>query len=246
MPRTKKPVEIYSKTGLPFRPDMELVINAQKGDEKSYVELWDKFFLLRQKEKFEFINWCKQHHIENAVYQDYVDSWDADAWEKFRNQMPGIRIDELKEKGYTNDNWGITIRLKGYFDVVNRSYSNNILKKLNNEVPNVRFYDKDDDEGVSVLDNISRDEDILKGYAKKILKTSYSRMLADLNMKQRQVVTLKEKDSSVSAIVRELGIKRKEATDALEYAKTRLEYWVEKSSKEEGVPMTYRDMVEYF
>ena len=96
MPRAKKPVEIYSKTGLPFRPDMELVINAQKGDEKSYVELWDKFFLLRQKEKFEFINWCKQHHIENAVYQDYVDSWDADAWEKFRNQMPGIRIDELK------------------------------------------------------------------------------------------------------------------------------------------------------
>ena len=246
MPRKRKPAEIYAKEGRPFKTDMELVISAQKGNESAYQELWDKFFLLRQKEKFSFINWCKKHRIENYIYQDYVDSWEADAWEKFRNQMPGIRIKELKSKGYTPENWGITIRLQGYFEVVNRSYSNSILKKLNKEIPSVHYYNNDSNESVSILDNISRDEDILKNYAKKIFKKSYSKMLEDLDKKQRKVLSMKEDDNSVSAIVRELGIKRKEATDTLAFAKTRLEYWVEKSSKAEGIPMTYKEMVEYF
>lgn len=247
MPRTKKPAAIYEKTGKPFRTDMDLVIAAQKGEEAAYVELWDKFFLLRQKEKFAFIKWCQAHKIENCVYQDYVESWEADAWEKFRNQMAGIRIDELKSKGYTPANWGITIRLQGYFEVVNRSYSNKIIKRLNNEMPNVAFYQNGDSDGVNIIEEVlSSEDDGLKNYAKKILRKSYENMMKDLNVKQRKIITMKSENKSVSSIVRDLEIKRSDANEALKTAKERLEYWVEKASKAEGVPMTYADLVEYF
>lgn len=252
MPRPKKPTPIYEKTHKPFRTDMDLVIGAQKGDESCYVELWDKYFLLRQKEKFSFINWCKNHKISNNIYQDYVESWESDAWEKFRNQMAGVRINDLKTKGYTPENWGITIRLKGYFEVVNRSYSNTIIKKLTNETSNVINYNNGDkeSENVSVFDNIAcnenNDNDILKNYAKKLFKKSYSKMLSDLNMKQHKVISMKEENESISSITKTLGIKRKEANEILSFAKDRLEYWVEQTSKNDGIPMTYNDMIEYF
>ena len=246
MPRTKKPVAIYKKTGKPFRTDMDLVIAAQKGEENAYVELWDKFFLLRQKEKFSFIRWCQTHKISNYVYQDYVDSWEADAWEKFRNQMAGIRIDELKSKGYTPEKWGITIRLQGYFEVVNRSYSNRILKRLNNEMPNVAFYKDGDDEGVNIIEEVlSSEDDGLRSYAKKILRESYKNMLKDLDTKQRKIITMKSENKSISSIVCDLEIKRNDVSKALKTAKERLEYWIEKASKADGVPMTYNDLVEY-
>lgn len=249
MGRPKKPTPIYQKAGRPFRSDMELVINAQKGDEESYVELWDKFFLLRQKEKFSFINWCKKNKIDYSVYQDYVESWDADAWEKFRNQMKGIRINDLKAKGYNNDNWGISIRLKGYFEVVNRTYSNNIVKKLNNETSAIKFFGNnsdDESESYSAFDSISKNEDLLKSYAQKLMNSSYTRMISDLNNKQKKIVTLKSQNNTVSSITRELGVKRSEVNDTLKFAKTRLEYWVENTSKKDGIPMSYSDMVEYF
>lgn len=246
MPRTRKPVAIYKKTGKPFRTDMDLVIAAQKGEEDAYVELWDKFFLLRQKEKFSFIKWCQSHKIGNYVYQDYVDSWDADAWEKFYNQMAGIRINELKSKGYTPENWGITIRLQGYFEVVNRSYSNKILKRLNNEMPNTTFYQNGDDDGVNIIEEVLSSEDNgLKSYAKKILHKSYKNMLKDLDIKQRKIITMKSENKSVSSIVNDLSIKRSDVNNVLKIAKERLEYWVEKASKADGVPMTYADLVEY-
>jgi predicted CopG family antitoxin len=65
-------------------------------------------------------------------------------------------------------------------------------------------------------------------------------------MKQHKVISMKEENESISSITKTLGIKRKEANEILSFAKDRLEFWVEQTSKNDGIPMTYNDMIEYF
>jgi hypothetical protein len=240
MPRKPR---IYEVTGKPFRKDMELVIGAQAGDEACYKELWEKFFLLRQKEKFSFINWCKANKIDYSTSQDYIESWDADAWEKFRAQMPGIRIAELQSKGYNNDNWGITIRLKAYLEVVNRTYANRIMKKLKNEVSATKVFNSDENDEADLFDTIAVAENPMKPMALDVFRSSYQKMLKDLDETQMKVLTLKSEKKSVTSIMNELGLKRSEANKAIAFAKKRLEHHIKASSKKMGIPMTYADLV---
>ena len=244
MPR---PARIYEKTGKPFRKDMELVKGAQAGDQACYQELWEKFYLLRQKTKFSFLNWCKSNNIDSTTTQDYFDGWDADAWEKFVEQMPGIRVAELEAKGYNNDNWGITIRLMGYWQTINRSYANKIMKKLKSEVSSSKVVSdqKNKKKIVDVFDSIPVQENPMRSIALDIFNKSYDKMIRELTPIQKKVIELKKDRMSVSAIVKELGLKRSEATSAIAAAKSALSRNIRDASSKVGAPMTYEDVLTY-
>jgi len=229
---------------------MDLVIGAQAGDEECYIELWDKFFPLRQREKYAFIEWCKEHHISYSTYHDYVESWDADAWEKFRNQMPGIRIQQLKDLGYTPQTWGIYIRLRAYLEVVNRMYSATIMKKLTHEVSATvtKAYKGGQEEGAetSLFDTMeyTREPGGMETVAKGVLKEAYAKALQELTPAQQKIVLMRAEKVKYKKIIEELGIDRKEATKVMTQTKKRIKYWIAESSKQKGIPMTYDDVVE--
>lgn len=247
MPRTKK-IEIYEKENRPYRSDFELVEKAQQGEAKAYEELWDKYFLLRQKEKFSFIKWCKGHHIERAFYEDFVDTWDNDAYEKFYNQMSGVRLDELVAKGHTSDNWKIAIRLTGYFQVVNRSYTTKILNKLNKETAEISIHNKDDEKSNS-LTNIdiqgAKSFDEIKPLAKKVFNIAWQAALDEMTDKQRKLIEMKSEGASMSAISSKLNVSAKVIKQVITHSKDRLSYWVAKKSEQMNTPMKYADMLEY-
>lgn len=229
-----------------FRSDWELVECAQKGEKAAYVELWDKYFLLRQREKHQFVSWCKSHKISYNIYQEYYESWDSDAWEKFKNQMPGLRLNELKAKGYNSEKWKIAIRLIGYFQVVNRSYSTKILKELNNKTAIESNYD-DNGNNVNNIDiQISNSYDInndIKNIAKKVFNKAWSNTIKEMSSKQKELISLKENKTSNKVIMNTLNVSNKDIKTFLNYSKSRLSYWIENVSKKENVPLSYNDVL---
>lgn len=251
MPRTKQ-VKIYAKENRPYKTDFELVKNAQAGDKAAYEEMWDKYYLLRQKEKFSFIKWCKAHNIAQSMFQDYADSWDSDAYEKFYNQMTGVRLNELLAKGHTPDKWGITIRLIGYFHVVNRSYTNALLKKLNKETNecSVRNKDKDKDNSNAMTNidlaqfkNSAYDDNEMKSLAKEVFNEAWQNVLNEMDDKQRALIEMKSNKSTTRKICQKFGLSSKAVNSYIDYSKTRLQSWIDKVSKSRGIPMTYEDIV---
>lgn len=253
MPK-QKTIKFYEKEGRPYKTDWDLVVGAQKGDDASFYELWDKYFLMRQKKMHQFIRWCQDHKIPWSRYQDYVETWEADAWEKFKNQMDGIRMNELEAKGYGPDNWGIAIRLDGYFSVVNRTYSNNLMKRLIHEV---EIKDKSSDKNSAQQSSSSTNLDIalsnrddptvqsdgIKDIAKQVFAQAFDKMLIDLGPRQ-ELIRMKGQNVSVTEICNKLGMTRKEVADTIKHAKERLTYWIDDVSRQQGVGMSYDDVLE--
>lgn len=253
MPKAKT-IKIYEKAGRPYKSDMELVVGAQAGNNEDFYEMWDKYKYLRIKEKSDFINWCKEHNVSWNTYQEYVDNWDSDAWEKFKNQMPGVRVEDLKKKGYTPDNWGIYIRLKGYFEIVNRSYSNQLMKRLINETEIKTIgRDKNGESSKNSTTNIDiaamEDEGYenspLKYCAQDVFNKAFKKMVGELDAGQRNILEAKQRGDSVSTICSDYNTNRKNVNAVLDYAKSRLSYWVEKVSTAENIGMSYKEMLEY-
>ena len=82
--------------------DYELVQKSQMGDKSAELELWNKYEPLRIKKHNELLN------LTNRKFdKEEYDEWTQTAYEKFKNQMAGVRLNDIKKP----DTWTIWIRL---------------------------------------------------------------------------------------------------------------------------------------
>ena len=105
--------------------DYELVQKSQMGDKSAELELWNKYEPLRIKKHNELLN------LTNRKFdKEEYDEWTQTAYEKFKNQMAGVRLNDIKKP----DTWTIWIRLNGYWNSMNRDIISHAKKKYDNEV----------------------------------------------------------------------------------------------------------------
>lgn len=253
--RGMRKAAIYEKENRPYKSDWELAMASQKGSKADTEELWDKYFCLRQKEKFSFLRWCKEHFKNVEDYEQYFEAWDSEAYEKFIMQMKGIRFNELKAKGYgpskTDKRWGIAIRLQGYFESVNRQFTGALLRKANNEV-HIKSVKNKSSSSENTLTNIDLEcsrtydtGDNLKALAKKVFNEAYSRMLSELSPDQKKLLNMKAENKRVGEICKTMGTSSSVVKQVVSYSKSRLSSLIKTTSRRMGSPMTYDDVVSY-
>lgn len=237
-------VKIYKKTGLPYRKDYELVKLSQKGNEEAILELWDKYFELRQKKRFEFLKICKSHGIS---YSEDFDGYDSYAFEKFHNQMDGVRIKDIKKP----ETWSIWIRLNGYWNSMNRDLIGKSIKISKNEKSEMPIGDKD---GTSTSSTTNIDiayeglseirDDQMKKMAQKIVNMSMKKMESELNEKQLKLIKMRMNSDTASKIRKELHVSDQSISQVLDYAKSRLSFWISEYSKKNNLgTLSYNDIV---
>lgn len=241
MPKAKS-IRIYEKEGRPYRSDFELVKLAQKGNKAAQNEMWDKYFELRQKKRFEFLALCRNNKIDG---QDDFDNWDAAAWEKYIAQMDGVRLHDIKSP----ETWQIWIRLNGYFQSMNRDLIHAILKKRAYETQERTIGDDDSKQTTTNIDIAAEEADLnsdpMKKLARDIFNQSYQKMELDLDKKQLKLLAMKQQNKSMKDICDTLGVSKGAVKSTLDYAKNRLGYWIENTSSKANSPMTYSDILEY-
>lgn len=252
MPRS---IKFYEKENRPYKSDWELAVGSQKGDKAATEELWDKYYCLRQKEKFSFLKWCKEHFRNVEDYEQYFEAWDSEAFEKFVSQMNGIRFDELEAKGYgpskPSKRWGIAIRLQGYFQCLNRQFTNALLRKANNEVciHSVRNKSSSSENSLTNIDlECSRTYDSgdnMKALAKEVFSRAFSKMLSELSPEQKKLLNLKSEKKRTNEICKTMGTSSTVIRQVVDYSKSRLSSLIQSTSRSLGMPMTYEDVLSY-
>ena len=161
--------------------DFELVKLSQKGDLKAELELWNKYEPLRIKKHNEYLK-IMGKHFDEEEYQE----WTQIAYEKFKNQMKGVRLADIKKP----DTWTIWIRLTGYWNSMNRDLISQSIKRYKNEISSE--IDVQNDDTLSLYDQIAatKTEDSFMPIAQKIVNKAFQKTLNELSEKQRKLLIL--------------------------------------------------------
>jgi hypothetical protein len=194
-----------------YRSDRELVeqyqtaTSQEKKNEAAY-EMWDKFYLLRQKMKFELVTLAHKH---NYKMQDIIDSWDAYAWEKFIHQFDGIRLENPATK---KPNWSNYIRLWGYWRSMNRDLIGAYLDFVKNNISyEASLTDNEDDKGLEALigtkDNV--DSETHKQKAQSKFWEAFDKFKETLSPKQKILLNMRAANAGDVEIRNKLGITKK-------------------------------------
>lgn len=230
--------EIYKKTGKPFRSDFDLVIAYKnKKDKKALLELWDKYFLLRQKKKFELRSIAVKNGFDIS---EHLENWEADAWEKFVLQMDGIDRAKIKNP----ETWKIYIRLNGYWNSMNRDILHDKIKKFKFEVQDSTLRGSSSEEYDTdrfYTYNEDKDKNIYRTIFNEAIKATYS----GLDSKQKKIFDMKSQKCSI----KEISEKMKTSPDIIKMnikaTKQIFSNNIEKVSSEEfGHKISYNELVE--
>jgi len=257
-----RPKKINNNTGKPFRSDRELVeqfqINlhlsstARKDHTKekyqklmmaAATELWEKYFLLRMKMRAQL---AKVVRDNNLYYPELYEEYDGEAWDKFINQMDGIRLDDVAHL----PNWSIYIRLWGYW----RSMNRDLLKKwFDWNINTTPIFSIGKDQGKESLTNIDVEvakkptdieDDLNIEINKTIFWESIDKLKEELTPKQKKLLNMKSSGAKNREILSELKINNKLMKEHLDYIKHRLDKIITQVSKQKGVEINYSELVE--
>lgn len=229
---------IYKKTGKPYRSDYDLVVDYQDTKNKDALyELWDKYFLLRQKKKFEL----RSIAVKNGFnVTEELEGWEMDAWEKFFKQMDSIDRTKIKSP----ETWKIYIRLNGYWNSMNRDILHGRIKKFKHEIEdnvlrgNTNSNDYDTDRFYQYTEDYNKD--FYRSVFNEALKVTYS----GLDKKQQKIFDMKSQKFSI----KEISEKMKTTPDIVKFnikaTKQIFSNNIEKISTEQfGHRITYDEMV---
>jgi DNA-directed RNA polymerase specialized sigma24 family protein len=213
--------------------DFELVEKSQQGDKKAELELWNKYEPLRIKKHNELLS------LTNRKFdKEEYDEWTQIAYEKFKNQMAGVRLNDIKKP----ETWTIWIRLNGYWNSMNRDIICHAKKKYDNEVA-AEISVKDGDT-LSLFDQNSalthRNE--FTPIAKDIVAKAFQKTLDELSEKQRKLFILKSEGETMASICKKCSSSRRDAELALKYGQEKLKGNIAEFSKKYA--LSYDDISE--
>ena len=213
--------------------DYELVQKSQMGDKSAELELWNKYEPLRIKKHNELLN------LTNRKFdKEEYDEWTQTAYEKFKNQMAGVRLNDIKKP----DTWTIWIRLNGYWNSMNRDIISHAKKKYDNEVA-AEISVKEGDT-LSLFDQNSAAEtpNEIAPMAKEIINQAFEKTLTELSEKQRKLFILKSEGETMASICKKCAASRKDAEFALKFGQEKLKGNIAELSKKYA--MSYDDIKE--
>ena len=202
--------------------DYELVEKSQKGDTKAELELWNRYEPLRIKKHNELLTLTNKK-FDKEEYEE----WTQTAYEKFKNQMPGVRLNDIKKP----DTWTIWIRLNGYWNSMNRDIISHAKKKYDNEVSSE--VSLKNGETLSLFDqNISQTaQDEITPIAKDIVNKAFEKTLGELSEKQKKLFILKSEGETMSSICKKCASSRKDAEFALKFGQEKFRNNISELSK---------------
>lgn len=226
--------------------ELDLVELAQKGDKKATHELWNEYLQLVYKKYYELVSSSRDNNIRVDISKEgYV----GDAYIKFVNQLDGIRVDELRKKGYgTTKPWKLYCRLEGYLRSMNRDKRNHAVKVSSNECEIKQYYESD-------LTNI----DICKSYTENYETTlkseifmkswlEFEKKLNDSQKRifeaQRRIENTKSGKPNYRLLTQELGLSKKEIEKGLAEIKNVFSTTLAAVSKKSGFELSYSDFLE--
>lgn len=230
--------KIYEKAGRPFRSDYSLVTEYQ--DTKSTEalhELWDKYDHLRLKKKGELNALAKRHNFEIA---DDLQNWDAEAWVKFINQMPGVERERIKNP----DTWTIYIRLNGYWNSMNRDIIHALIKSKKHLLSS-SSYDKDEEKEYQTNRMFVFKEDKDRKVYQSLFNSALAKTFSEISQQQKSIFNMKGQKMPITEISKKLNISPNDIRFSLKEIKKSLSKNIELSSlKDFGKKISYSEMVE--
>lgn len=255
--------KLRESTGLPFRTDRELVSQYQISDYKvtnskssnviqkhlalrneAALELWEKYFLLRMKMRNELATVCARNGMH---YPEMYEEYDSEAWDKFINQMNGVRLNELEHIA----NWSIYIRLWGYW----RSMNRDLIKKWldwHGRNTSDTFTSKDSDSEISRIDLQMADtgKDAHDGYElnmnRDIFWEAMRRLESEMTTKQKKLISMLEVGEKKKDIAAKLKTTNKIIKENQAFLKQQLNSHIKQVAAEKGIDIDYNEMLLYF
>lgn len=213
--------------------DYELVEKSQQGDTKAELELWNRYEPLRIKKHNELL-FLTNRKFDKEEYAE----WTQTAYEKFKNQMAGVRLNDIKKPA----TWTIWIRLNGYWNSMNRDIISHAKKKYDNEVS--AEITMKEGETLSLFDQSAAAEtpNEVAPMAKEIINQAFEKTLKELSDKQRKLFILKSEGETMASICKKCSASRKDAEFALKFGQEKFKGNIAKLSKKYS--MSYEDIRE--
>jgi predicted transcriptional regulator len=240
--------KIYEKEKRPFKSDRELIYNYQNAQtieewQASAYELWDKYIRVVSIGKRELIDICKRNNLK---MQDVIEDYESLFWEKFINQLYGVRLHDVTHI----PNFSIYIRVIGYLRAMNRDQIKAYIKWKKATEPIIDPWEKVDDSGVSNIDRqmfISSPNTVNEQYQsdinKKIFWESIEELKSLLSPEQKLLLNLKIKKKKNYEIQLALNCKQDKIVEHLSQIKFKFGKIVESTAEKNGIKnFSYSDL----
>ena len=169
--------------------------------------------------------------------EEYAE-WTQTAYEKFKNQMAGVRLNDIKKP----ETWTIWIRLNGYWNSMNRDIISHAKKKYDNEVS--AEITMSEGETLSLFDQnvaITPLNEVMP-MAKEIINQAFEKTLTELSEKQRKLFILKSEGETMASICKKCAASRKDAEFVLKFGQEKFKKNIAELSKKYA--MSYDDIRE--
>ena len=223
------------------------LVESEKKKLEAVYELWDKFFKLRMKMKFELIDLARRNNLK---IQDIIDEYDAYAWNTFYTQIDGIELERVAHL----PNWSMYIRIWGYW----RSMNRDMLKEWFNWTLNTTQIEgiakSENEKGDSSVTNLdvqsakSNHYTVEKDYDmnlfKKVFWESIEELKVMLTEKQRKMLNLKINGMKNNALLKEMGINKKIYTEQIKFIKNQLNVVIKEVSKRHSFDCNFDELFE--
>ena len=264
-----RPKRVNTQTGREFRSDRELVDIYQTNNEeyirlitlqekkelgpiqlkkmnlaketklKAIYELWDKYFKLRMKMKFELISLARRNSLHMT---ELIEEYDAYAWNVFITQMDGIELERVEHL----KNWSMYIRIWGYWRSMNRDMLKEWFTWTLNTTP-IEGIIKNDSKGEidSSVTNIdvqaaknthnSIENQYNTDINKKIFWESIDQLKEILTVKQRKILNMKINGTKTLDIVKRMNITNKIYKEQIGFIKNQFNVIIKNVAKQNNV-----------
>jgi hypothetical protein len=231
-------VKMYEAKQRPFKSDRELVKiyqNAKTLEEwkDAAYELWEKYIRVISIGKRELSDLCKRH---NFKMWDVIEEYESLFWEKFINQLYGIKLERVDHL----PNWSMYIRVLGYLRAMNRDQIKAYLKWTDNNEPILETWENDG----TIVSNIDKHSSTKpneveflfnKNLNQKIFWESIDKLKLVLTESQKIMLNLKIKGKYNYEIQNKLKITPMEFNNDLQIIKFKLGKIIEDVAKNNGV-----------
>jgi len=260
-----RPKRIRETTGKEYRSDRELVsiyqtnmdrlLKARKPHMKlkydaicnaAANELWEKYFKLRMKMKFQLIKVCRRN---NLIMPEIIEEYDSESWIKFIEQMDGIRLHDVAHI----PNWSVYIRLWGYWRSMNRDILKKWFdwKKFTTPIIPVSK-DSEQNEGLSNMDvEIAKrysqlDDEVQLSINQEIFRDSLDQLTESITTKQKRLLIMKMHGAKNREIMTKLKMDNKTYKENINILKIALKSIIEQIASKKGLKLSYDDLLTSF
>ena len=215
---------------------------------KAIYELWDKYFKLRMKMKFELISLARRNNLHIT---EIVEEYDAYAWATFITQMDGIDLSRVEHL----PNWSMYIRVWGYWRSMNRDILKEWFNWTLNTVPIEGIIKNDGkNETESSISNIdvqyakdshnSVENKYDMDLNKKIFWESIDQLKTFLTEKQKKLLNMKINGIKNSEILKKLNITNNIYKEQLAFIKSQFNVVIQEVGHKYNSNMNYEELTQ--